>query len=97
MRFALLLARSLGRTLEELGRSMSAYEFGLWQAAYAAEPWGEWRTDFAGGMVAATIANVNRARNSPSYTPADFMPRFDRQDDAPATPEQLAARLQGKH
>lgn len=75
---------------------MSGYEYGLWQAAYAAEPWGDWRTDFAGGIVASTIANVNRTRNSPAYAPADFMPRFDRAGEAPATPEQLAAKLQGK-
>ncbi len=87
MRFALLLARSLGRTLEELGATMSGWEFGLWMAAYAAEPWGEWRTDYAGGIVAATLANINRKPSASPFSPADFMPRFTRAEE-PATPEQ---------
>lgn len=36
-----MIARSLGRTLEELGRTMSAQEFGLWVEAYRATPWAE--------------------------------------------------------
>lgn len=33
----MFLARTLGRTLEELGDSMSAAEFGDWMALYAIE------------------------------------------------------------
>ena len=53
---------------------MSAEEFGMWQAAYSAEPWGEARIDLAGGIVAATVANCNRGKDTRAYVPFDFMP-----------------------
>ena len=71
---------------------MSGWEFGLWLAAYAAEPWGDWRTDYAGGIVAATLANVNRKPSASPFSPADFMPRFARAEE-PATPAELAESL----
>ena len=74
LRFALLLARSMGRTLDELGRTCSAEEFGLWAALYEVEPWGPLRDDLAAGVIASTIANVNRGKDSPVFKPADFMP-----------------------
>lgn len=43
LRFALKLARTLGRTLEELGHTMSAEEFALHVADYEREPWGDER------------------------------------------------------
>ena len=76
LRFALLLARTLGRTVQELGETMAAQEFGYWQAEYQREPWGDFRTDLAGGMVASVVANVNRdvkAKPVP-YSAVDFMP-----------------------
>jgi hypothetical protein len=69
-----LVARSLGRTLEELGETCSAQEFGLWQALYQQSPWGPERIDLAGGVVAATIANVNRGKDQAAFSPLDFMP-----------------------
>lgn len=32
------------------------------------------RADFHAGVVASTIANVNRAKNQKAFKPADFMP-----------------------
>lgn len=64
---------------------MSADEFGIWQAEYNRQPWGEFRIDLAGGMVASVLANVNRdvkAKPVP-YTPLDFM-LMQREPDAPA-------------
>ena len=72
----MLLARTLGRTVQELGETMSAQEFGIWQAEYNRQPWGDFRTDLAGGMVASVMANVNRdpkAKPTP-YSAIDFMP-----------------------
>ena len=87
-----MLARSLGRTLEELGHTCSAQEFGLWQAAYEAEPWGPFRTELAAGVVASTIANVNRGRDSEPFTPLDFMPYAKAmQTSAPPEPEPTGA------
>lgn len=74
LRFALILARSLGRTLEELGETCSAQEFGLWQALYADDPWGPARAELVGGVIASTIANVNRGKDTEPFKPLDFMP-----------------------
>ena len=55
---------------------MSAQEFGIWQADYNRAPWGDFRTDLAGGMVASVLANVNRdVKQKPTpYSAIDFMP-----------------------
>lgn len=74
-----MLARTLGRTLGELERTCSAQEFGLWQAAWSLEPWGEFRTELAAGVVASTIANVHRSRDSEPFRPEQFMPYAARQ------------------
>lgn len=58
---------------------MPAQEVAIWEAAHAAEPWGEVRADMASGIVAATIANVNRGKDTPAFTPSDFMPFHERQ------------------
>lgn len=43
----MIIARSLGRTLDELGRTMTAEEFGLWKEAYREAPWAELRLESA--------------------------------------------------
>lgn len=58
---------------------MPAQEVAIWEAAYMVEPWGEVRDDMASGIVAATIANVNRGKDTPAFTPADFMLFHERQ------------------
>ena len=92
MRFALILARTLGRTLEELGQTCSAQEFGLWQALYEADPWGPLREDLAAGVIASTLANVNRGKDVTPFTALDFMPYVRAERDANAPP---AAPLTG--
>ena len=53
----------------------------MWEAAYQAEPWGDVRADLGAGIVAATIANVNRGKDSPAYTPGEFMPFYEKADE----------------
>jgi hypothetical protein len=55
---------------------LSAREFAEWQAYFAIEPFGEDMADLRAGIVAATIANVNRdaKKRSQPYEPLDFMP-----------------------
>lgn len=59
---------------------MPAQEVAIWEAAYAADPWGEFRADINSGIVASVIANVNRRESAPAFSPADFMP-FARQEE----------------
>jgi len=42
LRFVLFLARTLGRTVAELG-GMTSYEYALWRTEYAVAPWGDWQ------------------------------------------------------
>lgn len=46
----------------------------MWWGEYCRSPWGELRQDTGFGIVAATLANVNRGKNTPPFKPADFMP-----------------------
>lgn len=70
----LFLARTLGRTVQELGETLTAEEFAMWQAEYQREPWGEFRIDLAGGVMASTLANVHRGKDTQPFTPVQFMP-----------------------
>jgi hypothetical protein len=59
---------------------LPAQEVAIWHAAYAAEPWGDYRADLNSGVVAATIANVSRSKDTPAFSPADFMPFQSREE-----------------
>ena len=73
---------------------MSSRQLAEWIAYYQLEPWGEERADLRAGIVASTIANVNRsAKRTKPYTPRDFMPRFDAE---PEEPTETATRLMAK-
>ena len=61
---------------------MSAEEYGLWMAQFAAEPWGEDRMDVGMGIIASTMANINRRQGAQPYTVSDFAPYLRSQDEA---------------
>lgn len=63
-----------GMTVREMERRMGAREYADWLAYYAAEPFGEDRADLRAGIIASTIANVNRGKGDKPYKPRDFMP-----------------------
>lgn len=69
-------------TVAELGERMSSRELSEWMAYYEVEPFGDERGDLRSGVIAATIANVNRdpkQRKKP-YTPLDFMPFAEKKE-----------------
>lgn len=68
------LALKMGRTVAELQDAMSSAEFGEWIAYYSIEPFGERMDDLRAGVVSATIANVNRGKDTQPYKPLDFVP-----------------------
>lgn len=79
MQFALLLARTLNKTLNELMDCMDSAEFCLWQAEYNRSPWGEFRDDLNAGAIQSTLANYagkTRKDNLPPAKPIDFMPYY---------------------
>ena len=65
-------------TVAELLERLDARELADWMAYSQIEPFGEERADFRAGIIAAVIANVNRAENAPPAEPEDFMPFLDR-------------------
>ena len=72
-RAAIRLAVLMGRTVGELGDSMTALEFAevlnVMPELAAQHPAMQ-----GAGIVAAMLANVNRAKDGPSYGPRDFLP-----------------------
>lgn len=59
---------------------MPISEFFEWIEYNSIEPFGEERDDYRTGIIASTIANVNRTKNSKIYTPDDFIPKFNNSD-----------------
>jgi len=72
---------------------MSAQEFHDHYADYCESPWGEDRADHRSGIVAATIANVNRGKNQKPFKVRDFMPyaKPEEQADTEQTFDDLQA------
>jgi hypothetical protein len=58
--------------------TLSAKELSDWADFYAREPWGSEAAFLRSGIIAATIANVNRnSKTHPEpFSPMDFMPDF---------------------
>jgi hypothetical protein len=76
-----MLALRMGRTVDELYRTMSSAEFSMWVALHNEDRWGEdnadQRADFRAGLVCSTVANFagkSMKSNVKPLAPADFMP-----------------------
>mgnify|MGYP003628027606 CR=1 FL=1 len=73
--FYFLLAKELGMTVRQLLLSIDSKELAEWAGYYSLEPFGSFRdSDVPAGIIASTIANCNRTKNSKSFNPEDFMP-----------------------
>lgn len=72
----MMLALRMGRTLEELFRSMSSQEFSLWIDMYNDDQLGEARKDKRAGVIAAAVANyAGKVRKDSQPVTADtFFP-----------------------
>jgi hypothetical protein len=87
------LALKLGRTLEELGRTMSSQEFSLWLAMYKFDQWGELRGDERAGLIASTVANfagMTRAAGAAPLSPSDFMLHLPKHEEPEQEPDPVA-------
>lgn len=73
------LALALGKTVSELGQSLSYREFREWCAYYQIEPFGEYRADLRNGILNATVSNIfsTYAGTEQKAQPIDFMPYAD--------------------
>ena len=61
-------------TVRELLSRIDSKELTEWAAFYSIDPFGNVRSDIQSGIVASTIANCNRTKNSKTFKPIDFMP-----------------------
>lgn len=63
-------------------------------AAYAAEPWGEERMDVGFGIIASTVANVHRGKDSKPASVLDFAPYLRKSEPAPDDAAQAETPMQ---
>jgi len=73
---------------------MTAEEYGLWMAQFSAEPWGDDRMDVGMGVIASTLANINRRQGTQPFTVADFAPYLRAQADAVNPPKEETTPMQ---
>jgi hypothetical protein len=62
----------LGKTVHELANSITLQEFVDWQRFALEHPLPADLIDTHCAMLVATLANVNRASNTPAFDPNDF-------------------------
>ena len=63
----------MGKTLKQLYREIDSAELEEWRAYYSLESWGEPKEDIRTGIIASTIANVNRGKNTKAFSHEDFI------------------------
>lgn len=82
--FAYRLAKELGVwDVNGMLRSMTMEQLEEWATYSILEPFGEERADLRAGVIASTIANVNRTKASDKvFGPQDFLLKFGEDDTA---------------
>ena len=80
-------------------RVLTAPQLAEWEAWYSIEPFGQYPEYWRSGMIAATIANVNRGKKEDKlFQPSDFMPTdFEAEDPKQKTQsvQEQKAALEG--
>lgn len=56
----------------------SSHELGEWKAFELIEPFGSPASAFEAGIIASTLANINRGKDTDPFSPSDFMPQIAR-------------------
>mgnify|MGYP003151380016 CR=1 FL=1 len=59
--------------MKQLLQNIDSRELAEWAAYNSLEPIGGKRGDLHAGIIASTIANVNRGKGSKTFSPTDFM------------------------
>ena len=69
----------------------------MWMAFDRREPIGDWRNDLGFGVVASTLANINRKEGADPFVPMDFMPLAVKPKEKPVPlAQKIRAFLKGK-
>lgn len=82
----------MGMTVRELLERVDSRELSEWMIYFEMEPWGTDVEDWRAGMVASTIANVNRdpKKQIKPYDPEDFMLKRVPEEIERQSPEEQA-------
>lgn len=56
---------------------LTARQLAEWEIYHSVEPFGEQQQFLQAGIVASTIANVNRGKNKSVFKPSEFMPVWE--------------------
>ena len=82
-------------TVRELLNRIDSKELTEWAVFFNLEPWGAEVEDWRSGLIASTIANVNRdpKKQRKPFTPGDFMPKRDKEETPIQPPEEQAKTL----
>jgi len=83
-------------TVREMLARIDSKELSEWMAYYELNPFGTVRDDLQAGIVASTIANVNRGKNDKSFTPSDFMPYMEKPQQSEGDMQAVMDALAGK-
>ncbi len=76
-------------TRDELLDRMTAEEFYQWYMLEQLEPFGEYGAWLRTGVIASTLANINRGKDTSPFAPLDFMPEAYRPVKKPVAPQTM--------
>lgn len=82
-------------TVKELLARIDSRELSEWMAYFSLEPWGTEVEDWRAGLVASTVANVNRdeKKRKKPFEPKDFIPQRVKPPVEEQSPEEQAKIL----
>jgi len=63
----------MGCSIRELLARFDVWELSEWEAFYMLEPFGPGFESLRAGIIASTIANVNRGKETKPFIPSDFV------------------------
>ena len=82
-------------SVKRLLSEMDSKELSEWAAYYSIEPFGYFRSaDLPAGIVASTLANCNRTKNSKVFTPKDFILVGQHAQDKAMEEDEMKSMLQ---
>jgi len=80
-------------TVRELLSRVDSRELAEWVAYNSIDPIGNFRSDLQSGIIASTIANVNRGKHTSPFSPQDFMPVLDKPTKVNSVDEMKATMM----
>ena len=80
-------------TVRELLSRVDSRELAEWVAYNSLDPIGNFRSDLQSGIIASTIANVNRGKNTNPFSPQDFMPVQETKSKVSSEDEMMATMM----